>query len=55
MQIDLVPEDQQQVVEFIAFLKTRYSRSRKEKRSGRTNLVNELFIGIWKDRGDVHR
>lgn len=50
---NLPPEAQQQVVDFIAFLKTRYRRSREEKRSGRTNLVNEPFIGIWKDREDM--
>jgi len=50
---NLPPEAQRQVVEFIAFLKTRYTRSREEKQSRRTNLVNESFIGIWKDREDM--
>ena len=50
---NLPREAQQQVVDFIAFLKTRYRRSREEKRSGRRNLVNEPFIGIWKDREDM--
>lgn len=50
---NLPPEAQRQVVEFIAFLKTRYTRSQGEKQSKRTNLVNESFIGIWKDREDM--
>lgn len=49
----LPPEAQRQVVEFIAFLKTRYTRFREEKQSKRTDLVNESFIGIWKDREDM--
>lgn len=50
---NLPPEAQRQVVEFIAFLKTRYKRPREEKQTRRTNLVNEPFIGIWKDREDM--
>jgi len=50
---NLPPEAQRQVFEFIAFLKTRYTRSREEKQSRRTDLINEPFIGIWKDREDM--
>lgn len=50
---NLPPEAQQQVVDFIAFLKTRYIRFRGEKQSKRSDLVNEPFIGIWKDREDM--
>ena len=50
---NLPPEAQRQVVEFIAFLKTRYTRSREEKQSRRTDLINEPFIGVWKDREDM--
>ena len=50
---NLPPEAQRQVVEFIAFLKTRYTRSREEKQSKQKDLVNESFIGIWKDREDM--
>jgi hypothetical protein len=46
-------EAQQQVADFIDLLKIRYSRSRKEKQINRNNLVNEPFIGIWKDRKDM--
>jgi hypothetical protein len=50
---NLPPEAQRQVVDFIAFLKTRYKRSKQEKQTKRINLVNEPFIGIWKDREDM--
>ena len=50
---NLPPEAQQQVVDFIAFLKARYKRSEKERQTKRINLVNEPFIGIWKDHEDM--
>ncbi len=51
---NLPPEAQRQVVDFIAFLRTRYKRSEQEKQTKRINLVNEPFIGIWKDRKDMN-
>jgi len=51
---NLPPEVQRQVVDFIAFLRTRYKMSEQEKQTKRTNLVNEPFIGIWKDREDMN-
>ena len=51
---NLPPEAQRQVVDFIAFLRTRYKRSDEEKQTNRINLVNEPFIGIWKDREDMN-
>jgi hypothetical protein len=51
---NLPPEAQRQVAGFIAFLKTRYKRSDVEKQTKRINLVNEPFIGIWKDREDMN-
>jgi aryl-phospho-beta-D-glucosidase BglC (GH1 family) len=50
---NLPPEAQQQVADFIAFLRTRYKRSDAEKQTTRINLINEPFIGIWKDREDM--
>ncbi len=50
----LPPEAQRQVVDFIAFLRTRYKRSEQEKQTKRINLVNEPFIGIWTDREDMN-
>ncbi len=51
---NLPPEAQRQIVDFIAFLRTRYKRSDAEKQAKRINLVNEPFIGIWKDREDMN-
>jgi len=49
----LPPEAQQQITDFIAFMKARYKKSRKKKQTIRTNLVDEPFIGIWKDRENM--
>jgi hypothetical protein len=51
---NLPPEAQRQVADFIAFLRTRYKRSDQENQANRINLVNEPFIGIWKDREDMN-
>ncbi len=50
---NLPPEAQRQVVDFIAFLRKRYKRPQNEKQNRHVNLVNEPFIGIWKDRKDM--
>ncbi len=50
---NLPPEGKRQVVDFIAFLKMRYKRPQRAKQIKRTNLSNEPFIGIWKDRKDM--
>ena len=41
---NLPPEAQQQVADFIAFLRTHYKRPDAEKQTKRINLVNEPFI-----------
>ena len=51
---NLPPEAQRQVVDFIAFLRTRYKGSEQKKQAKRISLVNEPFIGIWKDREDMN-
>jgi hypothetical protein len=51
---NLPPEAQRQVVDFIAFLRTRYKRSDEKKQTKRINLANEPFIGLWKDREDMN-
>jgi hypothetical protein len=50
---NLPPEAQKQVIDFIAFLQTRYrtGATKKAKRKGR--LADESFIGIWRDREDM--
>jgi Protein of unknown function (DUF2281) len=49
----LPPEAQHQVVDFIAFLRTRYTPLRPRKAAKRSKLVDEPFIGIWRDRSDL--
>ena len=51
--IDTLPPDaQQQVIDFIAFLQTRYQCSARKK-SRSTSLASESFLGIWRDRKDM--
>ena len=49
----LPPEAQQQVFDFIEFLKFRYKRIRPGKKSARNKIANDPFIGIWEDREDM--
>lgn len=49
----LPPDAQYQVVEFIEFLRTRYAQRSRAKASQKTKLLDEPFIGMWKDRDDM--
>ncbi len=49
----LPPEAQKQVIDFMAFLKTRYSTPAPTKKTKRTKLTNEPFIGMWRTRRDM--
>jgi hypothetical protein len=49
----LPPEAQKQVVDFLAFLKTRYSPVSQNKKTKRTSLANDPFIGMWRTRKDM--
>ena len=48
----LPPELQQQVLDFISFLRTRYASSQVAK-AKRTKLAKEPFIGMWRNREDL--
>ena len=50
---NLPPEAQRQVVNFIAFLRSRYQRASKGKKSKRIAITKEPFIGMWKERDDM--
>ncbi len=50
----LPPEAQQQVFDFIEFLKIRYRRIKPGKKTARNKIVNEPFIGIWEGRKDMN-
>ncbi len=47
----LPPEAQQQVADFISFLKKQYKKT--QKMALLNDVINDPFIGIWKDREDM--
>ena len=49
----LPPEAQREVIDFIAFLRTRYKPPCPSDESMRTELVNEPFVGMWRNREDM--
>ncbi len=49
----LPPEAQKQVLDFVAFLKARYSMVSLTPRPKRTKLRDEPFISMWRDREDM--
>lgn len=51
--VALPPEAQQQVADFIAFLRTRYQEIHSAKKSNQVNLADDPFIGLWRDREDM--
>jgi len=53
--IDVLPaEAKREVIDFIAFLQTRYQRADINQRSRALRLSEEPFIGIWNDRKDMN-
>ena len=49
----LPPELQQQVLDFIAFLRTRNADAGPRKAAKQVSLEDEAFIGMWQDRQDL--
>ncbi len=49
----LPPEAQQQIMDFLAFLKSRYLLKSPTSPAKRTKLADEPFIGMWRDREDM--
>jgi hypothetical protein len=49
----LPPEAQQQVRDFVAFLKARYPTVQPVPKPTRIRLADEPFIGMWRDREDM--
>lgn len=49
----LPPEARKLVVDFVAFLKSRYPKASSVKKTRRTKLADEPFIGMWRDREDM--
>ena len=46
-------EAQKQVIDFIAFLKTRYPTVQVVPKTKRIRLSDEPFIGMWRGREDM--
>ena len=46
-------EAQQEVLDFITFLRSRYSPSRKDETESKSSLAEENFVGIWRNRTDL--
>ena len=45
---------QQQVIDFITFLRSRYGQPRAIKEGKQTvSLAGEAFVGMWRDREDM--
>ena len=49
----LPPIAQRQVVDFIAFLQTRYRSVTEGSVEQKTSLADEDFVGMWRDREDM--
>jgi len=49
----LPPEAQRQIVDFVAFLKTRYPVWQVIKNTRRSKLADDPFIGMWRKRKDM--
>jgi hypothetical protein len=49
----LPPEAQKQVIDFISFLRARYKEDSRKKNLRRSNLSEESFIGLWRNRKDM--
>ncbi len=50
---NLPPEAQRQVIDFIAFIKSRYKKLPVNEKSKQPVVGEEPFIGMWKDREDM--
>jgi hypothetical protein len=52
-EIDSLPlEGQRQVIDFIAFVRQRYSQTQLNEQTP-LNISTESFVGMWKDRDDL--
>jgi hypothetical protein len=49
----LPPEAQRQVIDFVAFLKSRYPKTQTTRKTRHTKLADEPFIGMWRNREDM--
>jgi hypothetical protein len=53
-EFDALPTEAQKLVaELVTFLSKEYRRSKSSRKKNAVNLLDEKFIGIWKDRGEM--
>lgn len=50
---ELPAEAQQEVVDFVALLRQRYQTAEAKRRTKKTDLSKEPFVGMWRDRADM--
>lgn len=51
--LSLPAEAQSQVVDFIAFLRKRYTGFQAASGASDIDLISDKFIGMWRDRQDL--
>jgi len=51
--VGLTPDQQQEVLDYMAFLQTRRTSPTTRKTSRRTKLAAEPFVGLWRNRKDL--
>jgi len=51
--LSLPPVAQQEAIDFLSFLKLRYSQSSNQKGQKLSNIQNEPFVGMWRSRADM--
>ena len=49
----LPPEAQRQVLDFIAFLQTRYQPATGKRAKTKASIADEKFVGMWRNRAEM--
>ncbi len=49
----LPPEAQKQILDFVAFLKTRYPAIPRTTKVKKAKLADEPFVGMWRNREEM--
>ncbi len=52
--VTLPPHAQQEVADFVAFLKQRYQPTPASSPAAEQDWTSEPFVGLWQDREDMH-
>ena len=49
----LPPEAQQEVADFVAFLKSKFAFLPQPRKGKRKSVLDSKFVGMWEDREDM--